>query len=241
MIESASNNFGNSTDGKMTKLVITPYSKPKEDGTGGSKNGASFIAVINPASLSLTKKIVRETMLAPVGKNATSKLSHYEPDKLSFELILDGTGLTLRGGSEKLKTVTEQLRDLEATVYHFQREAHQSNYMEIKWGEFLFRGYLTSFTINHTLFDSDGNSLRARVQLGFSSFVPVKDFEEASPDMTHVRFVNSSDTLEAFCKDIYGDERFVVHVAAFNGLKSFRQLPVGQRLEFPPLINKSNG
>ena len=218
----------------MEKLIITGYEKPG-DGTGENKKG-DYTVMFNPASINIGKKILRNNDEKPHGKQETSSLSAAAADTLSFELIIDGTGII-----ENSRYVQEEIRDLEDHVYNFQSESHQANFLEIKWGQLLFRGYLISIQINYTLFDTDGNALRAKVNLSFEGFIPPAKFERdgsfASPDMSHVRFATQSDTLANFCKDIYGDTKYVIQIAQYNQLVNFRKLQPGQRLEFPPLIN----
>jgi hypothetical protein len=42
------------------------------------------------------------------------------------------------------------------------------------------------------------------------------------------------------CQQIYGDPRYYLQVARFNGLKNYRRLAVGQELLFPPLKDLSH-
>ena len=229
----------------MEKLVITGYEKPG-DGTGEKKKG-DYTVMFNPASINIGKKIIRNNDEKPHGKQEVSSLSAAAADTLSFELLIDGTGVVeytryvQTKKEESIRNVQEEIQKLEEHVYNFQSESHQANFLEIKWGKLLFRGYLNSIQINYTLFDSDGNALRAKVNLSFEGFIPPAKFERdgkfASPDMSHIRFATQSDTLAKFCKDIYGDTKYMIQIARYNDLVNFRKLRPGQRLEFPPLIN----
>jgi len=219
----------------MEKLTITGYEKPGEDGTGESRVGDHQV-LLNPATIQVGKKIHRNSEEQPHGKKDFSTLSSVAADTLSFELIYDNTGVV-----ENAEPVPDKLRELEELVYDFQTETHQANFVEIKWGKFLFRGFLTSIQTNYNLFDSDGTALRAKVNLSFEGYIPPAKFERnpgaASPDLTHIRFATESDTLVNFCQEIYGSSRYVIQVARHNQLLNLRTLEPGQRLEFPPLIN----
>jgi nucleoid-associated protein YgaU len=59
--------------------------------------------------------------------------------------------------------------------------------------------------------------------------------DASSPDLSHVVQVRQGDTLPLLCHRIYGDSRYYLKVAQFNGLQQFRSLPPGLRLHFPPL------
>lgn len=220
----------------LEKMIITAY---KRSGDGNGKSTVDHYSVmINPASLNISKKIDRNDGEKPHGKQQTSSLGSFKADTLSFELFLDSTGLL-----SKVTYVQEKVQEFERLAYNFQTETHQSNFLEIKWGEkFVFRGYLTSLQINYTLFDSSGNALRAKLNVTFEGYIPPAKFEknpgQNSPDKTHLRFPNQSDTIANYCSNIYGDPKYLIQVARHNKLLNFRKLKAGKRLEFPPLINK---
>jgi nucleoid-associated protein YgaU len=94
--------------------------------------------------------------------------------------------------------------------------------------------------INYKLFRPDGSPVRAEVDAKFKEILDpelrVAQENDQSPDLTHVRTVKDGDTLPLYCKDIYGDPKYYIEVARVNKLISFRNLKVGQRIEFPPLV-----
>lgn len=225
----------------LEKLIITGYLKAGKEGTGESDK-VDFITQINPSSLILSKKINRNKDEKPHGKQNISTVGSVEADQLKFELIFDSTGV-INDERSDVKYVQEKIQELEKVVYDFQSDSHQSNFVEIKWGKhFLFRGHLISISINYTLFDSNGDALRAKVNLSFDGFIPPAKFEKdksfASSDMSHIKFPNQSNTITQYCSEIYGDPKYVIQIAQYNQLVNFRKLQAGQRLEFPPLINR---
>jgi nucleoid-associated protein YgaU len=109
----------------------------------------------------------------------------------------------------------------------------------VLWGRLSFYGRLTSFDIEYTLFRPSGAPLRAKANLSFQGY---KNPQEAtleanmsSPDLSHLVVVTEGDTLPLLCHRIYGDSRYYVEVARFNGLPTFRALKPGLTLHFPPL------
>ena len=81
--------------------------------------------------------------------------------------------------------------------------------------------------------------MRAKATMSFQGF---KNPQEAaleanmsSPDLSHAVVVTEGDTLPLLCHRIYGDSRYYVDVARFNGLHAFRALKPGLTLRFPPL------
>ncbi len=225
----------------LKKLTIKGYQKSGKEGTGEGDEQL-FYAQINPSTITLSSKIIRNKDEKPHGRQEVSTLGAVGSDTLSFELTLDSTGIIKDTEGGYVQYVQEKIQELKAIAYDFQSESHQANFLEIKWGKyFLFRGYLTSIQESHTLFDSNGTTLRAKLNLSFEGFIPPAKFEKdksfQSPDMSHIKFPTQSDTLVNYCKEIYGDPKYMIQVAKFNQLVNFRKLKPGQRLEFPPLIN----
>ena len=221
----------------LKKLTISAFNKAQEDGTGKDSVGDPYEVMINPASLSIGKQIIRNEDEKPHGKQDAPTFGSYSSDTLNFELTIDTTGLL-----SDATNAHQEVQKFEEVVYDYQTESHQANFLEIKWGTMIFRGYLTTLQINYNLFDSNGNALRAKVTATFTGYIPPSKFEanpsSASPDMTHLRFPNQSDTLYNYCAKIYGDPKYAIQVAQFNQLVNFRKLNPGQKLEFPPLINQ---
>ncbi|MEI7087065.1 peptidoglycan-binding protein [Pectobacterium versatile] len=162
----------------------------------------------------------------------------YESEKLDFELLLDGTGVT---GNTSTNTVQKQLSTLKKVTYAYNGEQHEPYPVVISWGSSVsFRGRLTSININYSLFDSSGNPLRATVSLSFTKFLTQKEKsalkKQSSPDLTHMIEFKAGDTLPMLCHKIYNDSSYYLEVARANHLISTRQIKLGTRLYFPPLI-----
>ena len=62
-----------------------------------------------------------------------------------------------------------------------------------------------------------------------------KKFSKQSPDMSRLVTVKEGETLPYLCHRLYGDSLLVREVARFNELDSFRNIPAGTQLLFPPL------
>ncbi len=169
-----------------------------------------------------------------------SKFSVYNPEKVTFSLMIDGTGVvdlsSRRGGSSDVKAQIGKLKDI---VYKYIGNDHQPSVVRVLWGDFIFYGRLDSLSVDYTLFKPSGEPLRAKVTLSFTSYV--SDAEGAlkanrsSPDLTHVVVVKSGDTLPLLCYRIYKDCSYYLEVARVNGLTNFRDIKPGSRLHFPPL------
>ncbi len=93
--------------------------------------------------------------------------------------------------------------------------------------------------ITYKLFTSQGLPLRALVKTTFIGSIEddkrLAKENAQSPDLTHIRTIKEGDTLPLLCKEMYGDIKYYVEVANFNGLNDFRNLKTGDKIKFPPL------
>jgi hypothetical protein len=166
------------------------------------------------------------------------------PGDLSFQFILDGTGVNYFG-AEKLvrvlkgETVKKQIAQFKKLCLEMNGDIHQPNFLKISWGDFKFSCRLTSLDITYKLFDEAGDPLRAELAVKFVKDASAKTIRleagKNSPDLTHVLTVKSGDTLPLLCKEIYGSAEHYLRVARDNELDDFRNLTPGQKLNFPPL------
>lgn len=155
--------------GKLTKLVIKPES------------GESFEVMFNPESYSETFAVAFQKV-----ENVNSGLEEYRytktpPQDFKLKFIIDGTGVTEYGSSNLPvykrtdKTVLEQVNHfLQMTWYPVNGKAQP---LTIQWGKFVYSCMLKEVTINYTLFDRDGNPLRAELDATFISD-PAKNEKE---------------------------------------------------------------
>ncbi|MEM7488919.1 MAG: peptidoglycan-binding protein [Pseudomonadota bacterium] len=227
----------------MAKLRIQrcAMGKSKIEPKKGTDN--VFEAVINPESythdfgLAYTGTAGRGE--SPIGTSApVPKYAMAEPEKMSFSLVLDGTGVV---PDEKQRTVIQQVEALRRIVYDYDGEEHEPTAVKIMWGKGLkaFFGRLTSMSMDYTLFHPNGEALRAKVQMAFiearTEAQEALEAKRKSPDLTHVVQVLEGDTLPLLCHRIYKDASRYLEIAAFNQLDNFRSLVPGTLLRFPPM------
>lgn len=205
-----------------------------------SSPSSSVSLLINPAELKWQRKIALGGC-RPMGDAGTGrKFNRIEPDTLSFTVTFDGTGAAANTGLSLLpKDVEGQIAALINIVYVYNGQKHEPNIVQIVWGSLLFTGHLTSFDIDYTLFRPSGVPLRAKGAMAFQGYKTAQEESRgkgaSSPDLSHRVLVRDGDTLPLLCQRIYGDTRYYADVARFNGLRSFRSLPPGMLLHFPPL------
>jgi len=200
----------------------------------------TFSATLNPNSIKHNFGIsYTNTGLQQQGDiSPKTAFKGYESEKLDFELLLDGTGVT---GSTTTDTVQTQLSTLKKVTYAYNGGQHEPYPVVITWGSSVsFRGRLTSINVNYSLFDSSGNPLRATVSLSFTKFLTQKEKsalkKQSSPDLTHIIEFKAGDSLPLLCHKIYNDSSYYIEVARANQLVSARQVKPGTKLYFPPLI-----
>lgn len=220
---------------KSQKLTIIAISTP------GKKelHGKSFEVMFNPSEFSLTYRNRLEVHKGFYPAEATPKQAGQDPQYFTIKIILDGTGVadTSLLGAIGLgllgKSVKERVKEFMDLCYDIQESKHSSNLLFIYWGIISFSGYLSTVSINYTLFDQGGDPLRAELNAEFLAVTtPV---QLSSPDLTHTREIKAGDTLPLLAKEIYGSSRYYLLVAEANQLDDFRNLQPGTKLYFPPL------
>lgn len=215
------------------------------DQNGQPTGEGQFQAMINPASLNHQLGISYNSDSSanlPIGKSAVeSKLSQYQQEKLSFELVFDGTGAVPPAAPQATAgDVSQQVKQLKNVVYHYVGEKHEPSIVKLQWGQsFSFVGRLSSMTLDYTLFKPGGDPLRAKIKLNFGSYMSNKQealkADRQSPDLTHQYRVKAGDTLPLLCYRQYSDSSYYLAVAEFNQLDSISVLTPGTVLYFPPL------
>jgi hypothetical protein len=221
------------------RLVIMPVSDK------GYPNGAPFTCEINPSSISLDYKIVYATTDAQGKVIDNMRFSKIPSPELSFEFTIDGTG-TASPTSGTPMDVEAQVELFKYACYYYGEDIHSpKNVMITWWGPLIsykkkaFNGVLDTFSLTYTLFSPSGLPLRAKIKVKFVG--SMNDLTESlmakksSPDLTHIKTINEGTSLSALCKEIYGDESFILEVARLNNLVSFRNIKPGSKLIFPPI------
>jgi nucleoid-associated protein YgaU len=153
-----------------------------------------------------------------------------EAQTLSISLFIDS--YDSRG------TVSDDLDALRAFVT-IDGELHSPPVCLFQWGDQSFQGVVTSLKEKFSLFDSDGNVIRATVTLSLKSYLPVevqvRTQKMSSPDRTRVRTVRDGDTLAQLAKEAYGQPRLWRPIADANGVDRPRFLQAGQTLVIPAI------
>ena len=206
--------------GKLQKMKLEAYDNSLMTGSPV----ASVEVPVNPDNYKLTKDI-----------GHSENKEQGQKDNLSFSVVFDGTGVI---PSTNMNTVTDKVKELEKVVYNCNNKIHQPNFVRIAWGKLVFCGQLSTYSLNYTLFSSEGVPLRVKIDMAFSRAVSqevaVKLRENASIEEVNVEF-KEGDTVSKKCYTMYDNELVAKEVAKENDLDRFRNIEPGTQLVFPAL------
>lgn len=225
--------------GLKQKLKISPCTVDLA-GNITVADGDSFEVMLNPTSFSHAHSISYNTTEAMGQTGSDTKYSGTKPEKISFDLVIDGTGvvnLPIAGvGSPDVKTQVGQLGKL---LYIYDGEKHEPNHVRLLWGSLIFFGRLESMSVDYTLFKPSGEPLRAKIKLAFAGFMSKEEealrAKRSSPDLSHQIEVKAGDTLPMLCYRVYKDCSYYLEVARINSITNVRDIKPGSKLHFPPL------
>lgn len=221
------------------KMIVTAYTDPKFTAkVAGGTN--PFTVWINPASYNYTRTVKYNDRQAQGSPGGSPEYNRVGDADLSFDLVFDATGvIPVPTGQSYENGVTDVINNFIDLVATVNGDIHTPNFLIVGWAGLQFSGVLTSMKIDFSLFRPDGTPLRAKMSVAFKSYTSEEMLAKAaglnSPDLTHIVTVVAGDTLPALCHRIYGDSGYYAKVARFNGLLSFRNVPPGTELLFPPL------
>jgi hypothetical protein len=124
-------------------------------------------------------------------------------------------------------------------IYLLKGDEHKPNYLKILYGSILLKCVLKTVDITYNLFSPNAKPLRAKVNAAFTSCID-QDLSEMinnknSPDLTHARKLKRTDKLISMANGLYKKNNFYLEVARANGFDTFRNLPEGTAVFFPPV------
>jgi Contractile injection system tube protein len=212
------------------KLVMIPV---KDFGTIPEPAGPPYIAMFNPENWQIQTKVKYRENAKPGDDSAEQNFDRIASPSLSFDLVIDGTG-----ASGEAREVLADVLFLEKVIL-FNGEEHQTNKIFIIWGTQIFKGVALGMTVKYTLFRANGTPLRATITLEFlehkSKDLKLLEMNPLSADLSRRYFLKNNDRLDLLCHYIYKNARHYIDVAQANNLTSFRKLPIGTEIVFPPI------
>lgn len=226
-------------DGELAKLKFIPYKDVRfEQGKlvlDDNNVGEAYSVMFNPNNIAVKLQVDRDGTQADGETSAPMKFKRIKPQDYSFEFVIDGTGST---GTPK-KDVPKEVEKFLGVIYVMKGDIHQPNYLKILYGSILLKCVLKSVDITYNLFSPNGKPLRAKVNASFTSCLDQELSEminhKNSPDLTHARRLKRSDKLVSVANSLYNKNSYYLEVARANGFDSFRDLPEGTEVFFPPV------
>lgn len=234
------------SDGALLKLTIIPFADA--DGVMGPPAGPPFIVQFNPETYTDTTEFKYGPDTPPQGASgAEAKFERINPKKYSFELMLDGTGVSpapppagafdAAAPSSGLSVVAQI--ELFKLTAGFSGNEHRPRFLMLVWGRLVATTVLESYSVAYKLFSPAGLPLRATLSVTFREHTP-KGLGEllknlASPDIDHVHQVREGEHLTAIVNRVYKDPAYYVAVAESNDLDTVRRLRPGSAVYMPPL------
>lgn len=233
-------------DGALLKLTIIPFED--SEGAMGPPAGPPFIVQFNPETYTDTTEFKYGPDEPPQGASGSeAKFERVNPKKYSFELMLDGTGVSPApppsGALDAIApstglSVVAQLEMFKLTV-GFSGNVHRPRFLMLVWGRLLVTTVLESYSVAYKLFSPAGLPLRATLSATFREHTP-KGFGEllknlASPDIDHAHQVLEGEHLTRIVHGVYKEPAYYMAVAEANGLDTVRALRPGSAIYLPPV------
>lgn len=209
---------------ELTKMVI----KVDDDSD-------SFTLKINPETLKFNKEVKYKSIDTTGGGANPEKFDKYAPASLSFDFVLDATGIAYTKES-----ISDTITSFEKVVFLYSGSEHRPNNLVVSWGTFIFKCHLKSLNYDYTLFAPSGEPLRVKISVSFSDSIELPEAEtkanKSSPDMTHSIVLKAGESIPYWCNKIYGDSTYCTDVARHNCLTGFLNVEPGTEIVFPPLV-----
>lgn len=216
------------------KMQIFAYSDPTFN-----QKVDEFTVLLNPENYTLNYEVKFAENQTPGTSGHELKFDKIKPQKLDFEFLFDRTGAIPEAGDIGDDGVQKDIDKLREVTLGYDGNIHRTRFLILSWGKLLFKCCLTNLSINYKLFRPDGAPLRATARAAFEEFREeeqrVREENNNSPDLTHIRTIKKGDTLPLMCHKIYGDSNLYLQIAQVNEITNFRNLEIGQKIFFPPI------
>ena len=222
---------------KIEKLKVLAFKKPERSGAS-----ESFEFLFNPETISSvhSNQFASKKSINSSGRSSPYALS--STDKLQLDLILDKTinreHLPGPVANSDL-SVRQQVDAFLGACFYKDGDLHEPRFLKVEWGSLSFECKLKEVEVSFSVFNADGEPLRAKLSTTFFEDMPKEKSDrkddQKSPDITHRRLLLQDQTITGLTREVYGDATHYLVVAKANRLNHFRKLKPGTTLHFPPL------
>lgn len=223
---------------------VTPKSQPAK-AFDSSKLMYKF--PFNPSSVKIQANH-HYNLTQPTGFGGLNpKFISIKPRLVNVELIVDpgaqpnfmyavSTGLPVK---ETELTLNERIQIFEDIV-GYESTTHRPHYLLLTWGDTInLKTTIKEYQIVYGRFNIKGVPTRAIIYAQFIEVISTSSMlskqSRQSPDVSHQVEIKEGDNIFNLCEKIYGDSKYYIEIAKINGLKSIRNIKIGDFLFFPPL------
>ncbi|MEC5143305.1 hypothetical protein [Chitinophaga sp. 212800010-3] len=223
------------SDAKLEKIYILTYTDKLQQQLD---KGHKFTVPVNAETYTRTLKVDYDIRREPGSQKTEARFISTIPEELKLDFVLDGTD-TIEGYGYAGMSVQDQVKLLLDTVYRMDGETHRPRFLKVFWGrEVAFPCVMSNLDLNYVLFNADGSPLRVKVSATFLNYMAKeandREQHKSSPDLTHYRVFKQGDRLDLYSFNIYQDPKYMLQVAMQNQLTTFRRVPIGKEIYFPP-------
>jgi hypothetical protein len=226
--------------GGLSSLSINGF---KSFSNGVTKDSVGrFVLQLNPAELKVGYVVNdkkgpenNEEAKSAIGNPTNPQTLSKAKESISFDFIIDTTGAVKQNAS--VKTVAKAVAQLRKITVDKISGTHSTPYVSVQWGGIIFKGKVDSLKVDYTLFDKDGNPIRAKISISITEHYDTSadSVNNQSPDITRIPTIKQGDSLISLCDEFYDDPNMFIRIAEYNALPTFRRLTPGTILEFPPI------
>jgi hypothetical protein len=224
----------NKTRGNLVPAKI--YEVDKTGSKVGS--GTSVDCMFNPFEYTISKTNTFTEQARNQGDTPQAEFSKAGAQTLRLNLVFD----TFEAGTD----VSQETRKL----WKFMQTKEQSGnnqdekisppQVAFEWGVFKFCAFITNMTQRFTLFKHDGMPLRAKVDVTFTQYVDVEDYQAVPQNPTsgggpieRVWRVVAGDRLDTIAAAVYRDATKWTLIAERNKITDPLRLKPGDLLKIP--------
>lgn len=213
----------------LQKAVLRVY---KENST------KDIACMFNPSQYSVSESTGYASQKGVSQGDAIPQYTGGNTSSLSISIYYDTTeNLGQQPDEVKGKSVMSYVQAVSALM-QVEGDLHKPPDVEFIWGDFSYKGVLTSLKKDFSYFDTGGKPLRVRMDLTISGVPKIPSAVASpnnSPDRTKYRKVQEGMNLWKLAWDEYGDCERWKDIARFNGLMNPLDIKPGQILKLPAL------
>ncbi len=231
------------TELKKGKIIICDEKGNPQESVSFSFNPSSYYIYTQPNyknMQNLMQDTEQQEFLGGVIRTLQTRLifDSFSDSELFSAKDMESVRNLTEGVENRLKPVTDKLKKLEQAV-HVSGQQHRPPLVIFSWGNLNFKGFITNYNTEYTMFSMEGKPIRATVQL---SIIESKDPALASkenpfesPDRTKSRVVVEGMSLWSIAYEEYDDcEKWRI-IAKANHIMDPLDVRPGQVIRIPAL------